>query len=430
MTKLLVVLAASAALAMTTAAPAAAEIAPRLECATANVASNTVTATWGYVHTGDTQITLLPGSDNFFKPSPSFQGQPVVFQPGDQHDVFQSTFDLAFDSSSTWDVLGIGETASLDSRSCFRLDDPPERRADASILGDPVVGRRLALDPGVLAGEVQQVDLQWQRDEPAGEDTWEDIDGADTASYVPTASDSGHRLRVQITARSIANVIHGAADTNGATVTLTDPSAVVAPAPVAGTPSITGTPRVGQTLTASPGTWTGVSSFAYDWQRCIAHGCASTGSTGTSYSLTAADVGKRLRVVVTPSGDSQPAAASAETDAVDTPPTPSALTLTPATIDFGPVRVGRVATRRATVKNTGTTPIIIGGIIRGGPAAADFSPLSTCALFSQLAAGRSCTVDVVFSPHALGTRTGSLKVFDDQGDGPGPAVLTGTGVSR
>src|SRR5689334_12264557 len=133
MRKFLVVSAASAALAMAGAAPAAAQIAPRLECATANVAANTVTATWGYAHTGTTQITLLPGSDNFFAPSPSFQGQPIVFQPGDHHDVFQSTFDLAFDSSSTWDVLGIGETASLDSRSCFRLDDPPQRRADASI---------------------------------------------------------------------------------------------------------------------------------------------------------------------------------------------------------------------------------------------------------------------------------------------------------
>lgn len=74
-------------------------------------------------------------------------------------------------------------------------------------------------------------------------------------------------------------------------------------------PTIAGSPAQGQTLTASPGTWTSdtTPSFAYQWLRCPASGGASDGSdcasidaaTTTSYVVAAGDVGFRLRVRVT-----------------------------------------------------------------------------------------------------------------------------------
>jgi hypothetical protein len=68
-------------------------------------------------------------------------------------------------------------------------------------------------------------------------------------------------------------------------------------------PAITGTATVGQTLTATPGTWTGSpTSYAYVWQRCDSSGnacVAIAGATTPSYVLNSADVGKTLRVVVT-----------------------------------------------------------------------------------------------------------------------------------
>src|SRR4051794_41854075 len=48
-------------------------------------------------------------------------------------------------------------------------------------------------------------------------------------------------------------------------------------------PKIAGTAQVGQTLTASPGTWSGSpTSFAYQWRRCNAqgNGCANIGGGG------------------------------------------------------------------------------------------------------------------------------------------------------
>jgi hypothetical protein len=75
------------------------------------------------------------------------------------------------------------------------------------------------------------------------------------------------------------------------------------PAPTNTTlPTISGTPNSGRTLTADPGTWNNApTAFAYSWLRCDATGaaCVATSTTTTTYALTAADVGKTMRVDVT-----------------------------------------------------------------------------------------------------------------------------------
>ncbi|HEV7640012.1 MAG TPA: hypothetical protein VGO39_03975 [Gaiellaceae bacterium] len=68
-------------------------------------------------------------------------------------------------------------------------------------------------------------------------------------------------------------------------------------------PGITGTAQQGQTLTATPGTWSATdATVGYQWQRCDAAGanCAAVpGATTSTYAVTTADVGTTLRVVVT-----------------------------------------------------------------------------------------------------------------------------------
>jgi hypothetical protein len=86
-------------------------------------------------------------------------------------------------------------------------------------------------------------------------------------------------------------------------------------------PTITGSARQGQTLTASNGTWANnPTSFTYQWQRCSASGDNCTGiasATNATYTPGAADVDNRLRVVVSAvNADGQSSATSARTDVI------------------------------------------------------------------------------------------------------------------
>ena len=86
-------------------------------------------------------------------------------------------------------------------------------------------------------------------------------------------------------------------------------------------PTISGTPREGETLTANPGSWSGTGpiAFAYQWQRCDQNGanCSNiVGATAQTYRLTSADVGRTLRVVVTATNASGSSSATSAPSAV------------------------------------------------------------------------------------------------------------------
>lgn len=80
------------------------------------------------------------------------------------------------------------------------------------------------------------------------------------------------------------------------TVTAPATAAVVAGTLATATPKVSGTPKVGKTLTGLPGAWTAGTTFRYQW---LANGKAVGGATGKTLKLTAKLQGKRISLRVT-----------------------------------------------------------------------------------------------------------------------------------
>jgi len=190
----------------------------------------------------------------------------------------------------------------------------PRNTALPTISGNVAVGQTLTASTGTWTQAPTSFAYQWQRCDPAGA-SCADIAGAVSESYVAADVDVGSTLRAGVTARNAA----------GATTAVSVPTSTVsaAGAPInTAPPTISGTPQVGQTLTAGTGSWTGSpTSFAYQWQRCNTGGtaCADVaGATTTTYVLGTADAGATIRVVVTASNAAGPASAASATTAVVT----------------------------------------------------------------------------------------------------------------
>lgn len=106
-------------------------------------------------------------------------------------------------------------------------------------------------------------------------------------------------------------------------------------------PTIAGTAKVGQTLAATPGTWSPSSvNVAYQWLR---DGKAIKGATRPKYKLVAADAGKKIAVKVTASKDTY--ASASKTTAAKTVAL-QALTATPTPKVSGTAKVGKKLTAK------------------------------------------------------------------------------------
>jgi hypothetical protein len=173
---------------------------------------------------------------------------------------------------------------------------PPSNTSPPTISGHRVQGYLLVASPGVWSGTLPiRFAYQWQRCDRIG-GTCTSIVAASAQSYLLTGVDIGHTIRVFVTATNAY----------GTGTAVSAPTAVIASAAPVNTspPTISGTARQGQALTAEAGTWSGVRpiTFVFDWHRCDSSGAGCVqipGATGQSYLLVAADVGHTLEVAVT-----------------------------------------------------------------------------------------------------------------------------------
>jgi len=176
----------------------------------------------------------------------------------------------------------------------------PVNQTEPQISGTPTEGQQLTATNGTWAGiQPMTFAYQWVRcgtdgGNPDGSNCAV-ISGATTSAYTLVAADVGARLRVRVTATNSAG---GTTDASNATQVV---SASKAPVNTK-RPTITGSMVEGTTLTLDRGTWTGASTFSFQWFRCNSAGGACVpipGATGSQYRLTAADVGHKIRANVT-----------------------------------------------------------------------------------------------------------------------------------
>jgi hypothetical protein len=112
------------------------------------------------------------------------------------------------------------------------------------------------------------------------------------------------------------------------------------------------------------------------------------------------------------------------------PATAPAVSLTPSAVTFAPQAVGTTsAPQTITLTNTGTASLFINSVSTAGPAALDFNRIDDQCVGLSVAAGASCTITVVFTPTATGTRTVNLSVTDTAASSPQVVPLTGIGTS-
>jgi hypothetical protein len=175
----------------------------------------------------------------------------------------------------------LGGSASATSAGKTILT-PPHNTTLPSVSGTPVTGHTLTCNKGTWSGSIPRTySYHWLRDNVG-------IIGATSATYLTKASDAGHAVKCRVTASNGA----GSATATSAAVTIkAPPRNTVAP-------KITGTPKVGHTLTCSKGTWTGTAPITYGY-RWLRDGTAIVGATSATYNVAIADKGHALRCKVT-----------------------------------------------------------------------------------------------------------------------------------
>lgn len=268
-------------------------------------------------------------------------------------------------------------TAATALAAAPRSTSPPTIEGDSFREGETVRASN-----GIWQNNPTSFSYIWQRCNPNAGTGCVTIAGATAQTYRLQEADVGRSVRVTVAARNA----------DGTATSTSSPSPVIADdaAPRnTRSPSITGSPVVGQTLTADEGAWTASPDrYTYQWRQCDTAGSACVaiaGATGKTYGVRSGDVGKTLRVEVTavnPRG-----------------------------------RATAISAQTAVVRATGTAPPTTGNAI----------PVASVNLPDRLVASA-----VSFSPTAIRNRTDlvtlRVRVTDTRGRLVQGALVYATGV--
>ena len=291
-------------------------------------ADGLVNATFGYQwisNDGTTDTDIAGATDSTYTLVAADQGNTIKVQV---------TFT---DDAANEETLTSPATAVVAARANSAATGAP------AIIGTAQVGETLTADVSGIADADgltnASYSYQWISND-GNSDT--DITDATDSTYTLAAADEGKTIKVKVTFTDDA----GFDETLTSTATETVSFAVqqqIANSPATGTPTITGTVQVGETLTAdttSIADTDGLSGATFSYQWVVNDGTADTdivGATGSTYSLAASDEGKaiKVRVAFTDDSDNDETLTSGATAAVASQNSP---------VIEGVVRVGETLT--------------------------------------------------------------------------------------
>lgn len=200
---------------------------------------------------------------------------------------------------------GADVSAPVRSAPTVVVTQRPINTTPPSISGNPRRGGTLTASPGVWSPSDVLISYRWVACPPYTPCQFP-IAGANGLTYQVAATDPGHLAGVGIEVTATDG-----AGTAGAVSATVYSEAVGIPLPFTPTktaaPTISGTPVVGATLTASPGSWSqdpapdaGQIAFSYQWMRCEPQcNAAISGATAQTYKVRQADSRSGLVVRVT-----------------------------------------------------------------------------------------------------------------------------------
>jgi hypothetical protein len=250
---------------------------------------------------------------------------------------------------------------------------PPSMLTPPSIVapaGPVAAGVTLTAQPGTWDGAIPiAFTYRWSRCDAALV-SCSTIAAATASSYALVTADVGKRIVASVTATNVVDA--ATADADASSTVLPEPPSRVTPPAVTAAAGL----RTGAKLVATTGTWSGATPIIYavTWLRCDTDGTGCgvvAGAAGTSYTLTADDVGHRMRARVaatnataeaTADSSATVAVAAAPVSPPPPPPAPPAVTpakpptttpaTTPATTTTKPATG---TTQNSTTKDSSTT---------------------------------------------------------------------------
>ncbi|MEJ7568667.1 MAG: hypothetical protein WKF41_10420 [Gaiellaceae bacterium] len=194
----------------------------------------------------------------------------------------------------------------------------PVNTAPPTISGTTQVGQTLTASNGTWTNSPSSFAYQWLRCNGGGNQCASVANGTQK-TYTLVGADAGRTIRVRVTA---TNADGSNAAESAQTTAITPAGSTAAGPKNTEPPTITGTPKVGQTLTANEGSWSGnPDSYTYQWQRCDTDvaTCSNVSATTKTYLVRVADLGYRLRVMVTARNSKGSATATSAITAIVAP---------------------------------------------------------------------------------------------------------------